>query len=87
MTTWEALGARMVMQATARKHNMRGSTLVGRRRTRWHTAARRDAAAQLYGAGYSYPELGQLFRRDSSTMYTLINDRRRRGVPRQLGLL
>lgn len=64
-----------VITRVASEHGMRYRELVGRQRTKFHVAARHDAALRLRMLGLSYPEIGaHLGGRDHTTILYILGE-------------
>lgn len=73
MKEHEILGARLVIQAFSRRARIRPSDVLRRRSGhRILTKVRAAIADELYGTGFSYPEVGKLMDRDHSTIQWLV---------------
>lgn len=78
MTKFDILGARIVIQALCRQAEVPVGKIL-RRRTGYPrlTRLRAAIARELCNAGFSYPEVGELIKRDHSTVQTLVKGRKR----------
>jgi hypothetical protein len=74
MNKYEILGARILIQARCRQAGVKPSKVM--RRLPGYgklTPLRASLATEIRGAGFSYPETGELLNRDHSTIIYLMN--------------
>lgn len=74
---WSVMSPDAIVSDVCTTYSIPLRVLLGRRRDRWLTKARREAALRLYALGMSLSDIGLRLKRDRTTITYLLHGRKR----------